>query len=172
MLNSDLIAVWLGAEYRACRERLSPHDVLVYTGPLDEYFDYRYGRLNWRSVRFENDVLPCADYQGTAVMNYADPEVPFTRIHEYRHYRPEVPGPNATFIHREYAGDAGPDADPHYPLRSVEDLARLARYQVVAAQQEPHVLLRGRLGRYCYIDMDDAIGEGLACAAQVGEYLK
>jgi UDP-galactopyranose mutase len=135
---------------------------VVYTGPLDAYFDYAHGRLNWRSVRFEAQKLPTADFQGTAVMNYADEDVPYTRIHEPRHLHPEERfSAGATVVVREY-----PLVDnerPYYPVNSEEDKVKLARYRELQAA-EPATLFGGRLAQYRYYDMHQVIGAALKAA--------
>ncbi len=134
---------------------------LIYTGPIDRYFDYRFGRLRWRSVRFEMEKLPVADFQGTSVMNYADAEVSFTRIHEPKHLHLEKQHtPDTTVIVREFSQVN--DDEPYYPVNSESDKQVLAQYQALA-QQEP-VIFGGRLAEYKYYDMHQVIGSALtAC---------
>jgi len=134
---------------------------VVYTGPIDRYFDFREEPLSWRTLDFEKETLPTGDFQGTAVMNYADLDVPYTRIHEFRHFHPERDyPPDATVIAREYSRFAGGDDEPYYPVGTGEDQARLAAY-CQAARTEPLVFFGGRLGTYSYMDMDVAINSAL-----------
>jgi UDP-galactopyranose mutase len=132
---------------------------LVYTGPVDEYFGCCYGRLRWGSVRFEAESLPVPDYQGTSVMNFADVEVPHTRIVEPKHFHPEKTfKENRTVIIREYP--YFDPRNPYYPVRLSEDLELLTRYQALASDQ-PKVIFGGRLAEYRYYDMDDVIASAL-----------
>lgn len=133
---------------------------LIYTGPIDRYFDYCFGRLNWRSVRFEMEKLSMDDFQGTSVMNYADAEVPYTRIHEPKHLHLEKKHtPNTTVIVREYS-QVNND-EPYYPVNSEADKQLLAQYQALA-EREKSVVFGGRLAEYKYYDMHQVIGSALA----------
>ena len=135
---------------------------VVYTGALDRYFDYSEGWLGWRTLDFEREVLPIGDFQGTPVMNYADEDIPYTRIHEFRHFHPErhwYPE-DKTVIMREYSRFAARGDEPYYPINTPQDRARLARYREMAAG-EPGVLFGGRLGTYKYLDMHMAIASAL-----------
>lgn len=135
---------------------------VVYTGPVDRYFDYSAGDLSWRTIDLEEEVLDIGDFQGTSVMNYADLDVPFTRIHEFRHFHPERDYPtDKTVIHREYSRFANRDDEPYYPINTDEDRAKLAQYRA-AADDEPMVVFGGRLGTYKYLDMHMAIASALA----------
>jgi UDP-galactopyranose mutase len=135
---------------------------VVYTGPVDEYFDNSEGELSWRTLDFEREVVATGDFQGTPVMNYPDPDVPFTRIHEFRHFHPErdYPG-DKTVIMREYSRFAEKGDEPYYPVNTAEDREKLLRYRELA-KQEPMVLFGGRLGTYKYLDMHMAIGSALS----------
>jgi len=136
---------------------------VVYTGPVDRYFDYSAGRLGWRTLDFEREVLTeTGDFQGTSVMNYADENVPYTRIHEFRHFHPERDYPSdRTVIMREFSRFAEDEDEPYYPINTVADRERLLRYRDLAAG-EPGVLFGGRLGTYKYLDMHMAIGSALS----------
>ena len=134
---------------------------VVYTGPIDRYFDDCEGELTWRTLDFVREVLPVGDHQGCPVMNYADADVPYTRVHEFRHFHPERPYTDeATVIMREYSRFAGRQDEPYYPVNTAADRARLLRYRERAAA-EPGVLFGGRLGTYQYLDMHMAIGSAL-----------
>ena len=134
---------------------------VVYTGPIDRYFDHAEGELSWRTLDFVREVLPIKDFQGCPVMNYADADVPYTRIHEFRHFHPERAYPaDATVIMREYSRFAGRDDEPYYPVSTPQDRSRLLAYRRRAAA-EPAVLFGGRLGTYQYLDMHMAIGAAL-----------
>jgi len=137
---------------------------VVYTGPIDRYFDYSEGTLGWRTLDFEQEILPVGDFQGTSVMNYSDAGVPFTRIHEFRHFHPERVDrypKDRTVIMREYSRFAGPDDEPYYPVHTPDDRARLLRYRELAAA-ESGVHFGGRLGTYQYLDMHMAIASALS----------
>lgn len=135
---------------------------VVYTGALDRYFDQREGRLGWRTIDFDTSVEQVGDYQGTAVMNYADEDVPFTRIHEYRHLHPErTYTKDATVIAREYSRFADADDEPYYPIGTPADRALVSAYREMAAL-EPSVYFGGRLGSYQYLDMHMAIASALS----------
>lgn len=135
---------------------------VVYTGPVDRYFDYSEGELGWRTIDLEEEVLPIEDFQGTSVMNYPDADVPFTRIHEFRHFHPERDyTKDATVIMREYSRFAGRGDEPYYPINTDADRDGLLRYRD-RANAEPDVLFGGRLGTYKYLDMHMAIGSALS----------
>jgi len=132
---------------------------------IDEFFDYRFGALEWRSLRFEWETHPCRDYQGTTVVNYTDAEVPFTRIHEFKHYHPERRGPfesNKTVICKEYSQTWHQGMDAFYPVNTAGNQLLLKQYQELARQTR-NVIFNGRLGGYRYWDMDKAILAALEC---------
>jgi UDP-galactopyranose mutase len=134
---------------------------VVYTGPLDRYFGHREGTLGWRTLDFEREVLPTGDFQGTPVMNYADQDVPYTRIHEFRHFHPEREYPSdRTVIVREYSRFAEAGDEPYYPIDTAQDRAGLTRYRDLA-RAEKDVWFGGRLGTYRYLDMHMAIASAL-----------
>ena len=136
---------------------------VVYTGPVDRYFDYASGELSWRTLDFEREVLPVGDFQGTSVMNYADRDVPYTRIHEFRHFHPErkeYPG-DKTVIMREFSRFAARSDEPYYPVNTAADREALLAYRELQ-EQEPDVFFGGRLGTYQYLDMHMAIGSALS----------
>jgi UDP-galactopyranose mutase len=136
---------------------------VVYTGPIDRYFDYTENALSWRTLDFEEEVLAIGDFQGTSVMNYADAGVPYTRIHEFKHFHPErsdrYPA-DQTVIMREYSRFASRDDEPYYPVNTPEDRSRLLAYRELA-KGERDVFFGGRLGTYKYLDMHMAIGSAL-----------
>jgi len=135
---------------------------IVYTGPVDEYFGNSEGRLSWRTVDLEAEVRHVDDFQGCAVMNYNDQDVPWTRIHEFKHFHPErtyISG--KTVIVHEYSRFAEEGDEPYYPINTAEDRDKLLRYRE-KAKAEPMVLFGGRLGTYKYLDMHMAIGSALS----------
>ena len=135
---------------------------VVYTGPVDRYFDYAEGELGWRTLDFEQEVLPTGDFQGTSVMNYAGSDVPYTRIHEFRHFHPEREYPSdKTVIMREFSRPATREDEPYYPVNTPDDRERLLKYRELTAGED-RVLFGGRLGTYQYLDMHMAIGSALS----------
>ena len=134
---------------------------VVYTGAIDRYFGHRYGTLGWRTLDFELEVLPVGDFQGMPVMNYSDSDVPFTRIHEFRHFHPERNYPaDSTVIMRELSRFAAADDEPYYPINTANDRVALQSYRA-HADAENRVLFGGRLGSYQYLDMHMAIASAL-----------
>lgn len=135
---------------------------VVYTGPVDRYFGYAEGELSWRTLDFTQEVLPTGDFQGTSVMNYPDADVPYTRIHEFRHFHPERDYPSdKTVIMREYSRFAERSDEPYYPVNTSTDRAGLLKYRALT-EGEPQVHFGGRLGTYQYLDMHMAIGSALS----------
>ena len=128
------------------------------------YFDYAEGRLGWRTLDFELEVLETGDFQGTPVMNYNDLDVPYTRIHEFRHFHPERKYPeDKTVIMREFSRFAADDDEPYYPINTETDRSLLAAYRARAKAEtaSAKVLFGGRLGTYQYLDMHMAIASAL-----------
>lgn len=166
MADHPNIEVRCDVDYFDVREQIPPGTPTVYTGPLDRYFDYSAGRLGWRTVDLESEVLTdCGDFQGTPVMNYADEDVPFTRILEFRHFHPERENYPAdkTVIVREYSRFAKEDDEPYYPINTPDDRGKLERYRELAKAEarQRNVIFGGRLGTYKYLDMHMAIGSAL-----------
>ena len=167
MAADDRIEVRLNTDWFDVRDELradSPAAPVIYTGPLDRYFNYVDGRLGWRTLDFELEVLQCADFQGTPVMNYNDQDVPFTRIHEFRHFHPERDYPHdKTVIMREYSRFADDEDEPYYPINTDADRAVLTayRHRARAETSAANVLFGGRLGTYQYLDMHMAIASAL-----------
>ena len=170
MAAHELIDVRLDTDWFDVRDAIraeSPDAPVVYTGPLDRYFDYAEGHLGWRTLDFEQEVLDTGDFQGTSVMNYNDADVPYTRIHEFRHFHPErqdsYPA-DKTVIVKEYSRFAEGDDEVYYPINTPEDRSKLEAYRRLAAAEsrENKVLFGGRLGTYQYLDMHMAIGAALS----------
>jgi UDP-galactopyranose mutase len=162
MAGHPAIEVRLGTDFSSLRADAAGSVPVVYTGALDAYFGYAAGDLGWRTLDFELEVLATGDFQGTPVMNYADADVPFTRIHEFRHFHPErdwYPR-DKTVIMREFSRSARRGDEPYYPINTAADRERLLAYREMAAR-EPGVLFGGRLGTYKYLDMHMAIGSAL-----------
>lgn len=131
----------------------------VFTGQIDEFFGYRYGALGYRSVRFENEILDTDNYQGNAVVNYTDREVPYTRIIEHKHF--EFGKQEKTVISREYSAEWQPGIEPYYPINDEANNALYEKYKTLAATR-PDVIFGGRLGQYKYYDMDKVIAAALS----------
>ena len=167
MAEHPNIDVRLSTDYFDVRDQLPTDCPVVYTGPLDQYFGYSAGELGWRTLDFEQEVVPTGDYQGTPVLNYADEDVPFTRIHEFRHFHPERESRHAkdkTVIFREYSRAAESGDEPYYPINTADDRAKLTAYRELAKREakERKVIFGGRLGTYKYLDMHMAIGSALS----------
>ena len=160
MLNG--IEVRLNEDYlekRAQWDALA--DKVIYTGPVDAYFDYCYGNLEYRSVRFETEVLETDNFQGNAVINYTDAETPYTRIIEHKHF--EFGTQSKTIISREYSQEWQPGIEPYYPVNDGKNGALYEKYKALADGQA-RVVFGGRLGQYRYFDMDAVIASALETA--------
>lgn len=163
MVDTPLIDVRLGTDFRDIRHLLDDRIPLVYSGPIDAYFDHRFGTLGWRTLDFDTTVMDIDDFQGTAVVNHADVDVPYTRTHEFRHLHPERPvAGKRTVVSHEFSRSARRDDEPYYPVRAPEDRRILARYRDAAGHQE-NVVFGGRLGSYQYLDMHMAVASALTC---------
>ena len=157
----DGIEVRLGVNYlkdKAELDKLAGR--VIYTGPIDAYFDYSLGALQYRSGRFETEVLDTPNYQGNAVVNYTDAETPYTRVIEHKHF--EFGDQPKTVISREYSAEWKPGDEPYYPVNDEANNTLYARYKAMA-DAEPHVVFGGRLGEYKYYDMDKVIESALNC---------
>lgn len=140
-----------------------PNVPVYYSGPIDALFGYKFGHLPWRTLRFETEKLDVKDYQGTSVVNYTEAEVPYTRIHEFKHYHPEdaaVMNSPKTIIMREYSAAWKLGDEPYYPIDNTESRDLLSRYQA-KADAIPNLVVGGRLGGYKYYDMDKSIDAAL-----------
>ncbi len=168
MADHPNIEVRLGTDYfdpaqEYHRDAVRGQLPVIYTGPVDRYFDYELGDLKWRTIDLETEHLESTgDFQGTSVMNYADADIPFTRIIEPRHFHPERDYPaDRTVIQREYSRFAAREDEPYYPVNSGTDRETLLAYREMA-DAEPGTLFGGRLGTYKYLDMHMAIGSALS----------
>lgn len=158
------IEVRLNCDFFADREVLiNLADKVVYTGPIDEFYDYRYGKLQYRTVTFETTVEDTANYQGNAVVNYTEREVPYTRIIEHKHFEMfgaainEVP---KTIVSKEYSTEWKPGMEPYYPVNDARNNEVADQYRALAAK-EPNVIFGGRLADYCYYDMAPVVEQAL-----------
>ena len=159
------VEVRLGVDYLEHRDELgSLARQVVYTGPIDAYFDYAYGPLEYRSVRFETELLDIPNYQGNAAVNYTDAETPWTRIieHKWFEFGKDEDGNDIpkTVISREYSSEWKPGDEPYYPVNDEKNGALYGQYKELA-EKEPKVIFGGRLGEYKYYDMDAVIASAL-----------
>jgi len=158
ILDHDSIAVSLNTRFD--RAEAGDYDHVFYSGPIDGWFGFELGRLAYRTLDFERFAY-AGDWQGCAVMNYGEVEVPYTRITEHKHFAPWESHAGSV-LYREFSRECGPDDVPYYPIRQVNERALLARY-VEKARGESGVTFVGRLGTYRYLDMDVTIREALDC---------
>ena len=165
------IDVVLEADYLNDKNKFdSLADTIIYTGPIDAYFNYCYGHLEYRTVRFEHEVLDTPNYQGNAAVNYTDAETPWTRIIEHKWFEfgkdekgQEIP---RTIISREYSHEWHPGDEPYYPVNDENNAKRYEQYES-AAQKEKNVIFGGRLGEYKYYDMDAVIAAALEMSDKI-----
>lgn len=166
MVDHPLIEVRYGVDYFEEKAAGNFENIpTVYTGPLDEYFSYDLGRLQWRTVDFENEVLDVDDFQGTSVMNYNDEKVPYTRILEHQHYDPQAADNKVagkTIISREYSRFAGPGDEVYYPINSDANRELAAAYKGRAkAEEERGIYFGGRLATFTYLDIWQATNSAM-----------
>jgi UDP-galactopyranose mutase len=162
ILKVDGIELQLNCRFEELTEEF---DHVFYSGPLDRFYQYDQGRLGYRTLDFEKEYAN-GSFQGTAVMNYPDMDVPFTRISEHKYFSPwEAEKFEKTVVFREYSRACQAEDIPYYPIRLVDEKNMLSRYQARAAS-EPNVTFVGRLGTYRYLDMDVTIGEALNVASE------
>ncbi len=152
----------LGVDYIENREELDALcDRVIYTGPIDSYFGYEYGPLEYRSVRFETELLDTDNFQGNAVVNYTDGETPYTRIIEHKHF--EFGTQSKTVISKEYSQEWQPGIEPYYPVNDEANGELYKKYKLLAEREEK-TIFGGRLGQYRYYDMDAVIASALDLA--------
>ncbi|WP_432618076.1 UDP-galactopyranose mutase [Butyricicoccus sp.] len=161
----DGVEVRLNTDYLADKDAWNAMaNQVVYTGPIDAYFDFQLGNLEYRSVRFETEVLDIPNFQGNAAVNYTDRETPWTRIieHKWFEFGKDEHGEDLpkTVISREYSSEWKPGEEPYYPVNDEKNGARYQAYKALA-EQESHVIFGGRLGEYKYYDMDQVIAAAL-----------
>lgn len=167
LLGHENIELHLNTAFK--RTDKSGYDHVFYTGPMDGWFDYELGRLGYRTLDFVEERHE-GDFQGCAVMNYADEEVPFTRISEHKHFAPWEQHPD-TIIYKEYSRACGETDIPYYPIRLVDDKELLSAY-VEKVKSETDVSFLGRLATYRYLDMDVTISEALQAIEKIDECLE
>jgi UDP-galactopyranose mutase len=161
LLSSIYIDVKLNLDYFKIRHLIPEKTKVIYSGPIDQFFNYKFGKLEYRTLRFEKEVHPYDDYQGTSVMNYADVDIPYTRIHEPRHLHPERQDypVNKTMIIKEYSMlDDG--SNPFYPINDDRNQSLIVKYRE-EAKKLSNVIISGRLGEYKYFDMHETIDHAL-----------
>jgi UDP-galactopyranose mutase len=161
ILKHPNINVYLNSSYQ--KSQSADFDHVFYSGPIDVYFDKCFGPLAYRTLRFEK-YYDKGDYQGCAVLNYCDQDVPFTRVAEHKHFAPWE-SHEGTIYFKEFSNEAGPDDIPFYPIGLTEENSLLEKYQQLA-QQEKNTTFVGRLGTYRYLDMDVTIAEALDVAGK------
>ena len=166
----DGIEVKLGVDYFDKKaEYDAMADKVIYTGPIDAYFDYKLGTLEYRSVRFETEVLDMPNFQGNAAVNYTDSESPYTRIieHKWFEFGKDANGNDLpkTVISREYSSEWKLGDEPYYPVNDEKNGALYAQYKELADKEE-NIIFGGRLGEYKYYDMDAVIASALDMAAR------
>ncbi len=163
MVEHSRIEILTGTDFLDLDFKRGEEQIVIFTGPLDRYFNYRFGMLKWRTLDFEWSVENTNDFQGNSVINYPELQFPFTRIHEFKHLHPErteVIKSDRTVIAKEFSRFADIGDEPFYPINSSEDQSLLGRYRTLA-NREKGVFFGGRLGRYQYLDMHMAIAAAL-----------
>ena len=155
------IEVRLGVDFFADREGFeSLAERIVFTGPIDEFFDHQHGELEYRSLRFETQILPIEDFQGNALINYTEEEIPFTRICEHKHF--EFTKSESTVITREYPQDWSSGKEKFYPVNDEGNNSRYLLYRKMSEDLSPKYIFGGRLAEYKYYDMHQVIGSALS----------
>lgn len=164
-IPEGMIDVRLGTDFFEDRQNLTNSaKKIVFTGPVDAFYDYRYGNLEFRSLRFETELLDIENYQGNAVVNYTEYEIPYTRIIEHKHF--EFMSGGKTVVTREYPATWKMGDEPYYPINDDRNNSLYARYKELADSEE-NVIFGGRLGQYKYFDMHQIVAEALKAAEQI-----
>ena len=159
------VEVRLGVDYNQHKEEYKNiAETIVYTGPIDAYFNYSLGQLEYRGLRFETELLEKENHQGVAVVNYTEREVPYTRIIEHKHF--EFGKQSVTYVTKEYPADWNPGEEAYYPVNNEKNQALFAKYANLAKKEE-NVIFGGRLAEYKYYDMDDVIKSALNTVKKV-----
>lgn len=160
MLQNKNIDLYLNTDFFDINHLIPSTVKIIYSGAIDRYFNYCFGKLDWRSLDFQKEIVPYNDYQGNAIMNFADLEVPYTRIHEPKHLHPERDyTQKKSLIIKEYSKlDDG--SNPYYPINDKKNQELVKKYRAKVAEQE-NLIVAGRLGDYKYYDMDNTIARAL-----------
>lgn len=162
MLDLPNIRVELNTDFlKKKQEYLNSFDKVVYTGMIDQFFDYRLGTLEYRSLRFETKILDVDNFQGNAVVNYTDSDTPYTRIIEHKHFEFGKGQPGKTVITHEYPAKWSKGDEPYYPVNNSENNQLFTRYRELATKKTPQVSFGGRLGLYRYYNMDQVIAAAM-----------
>lgn len=162
MLDDPNITVELNTDFFDKKdEYLKNYDKIVYTGPIDQYFDYKLGELEYRSLRFETEELDVGNYQGNAVINYTDVETPYTRVIEHKHFEFGKGDKDKTIITREYPANWKRGDEPYYPINNDRNNDLYQKYAELAKDEDSKVIFGGRLGQYRYYNMDQVIAVAL-----------
>lgn len=160
MLNHSNIDIQLSTDFKdISKEEKNKYNKIIYTGMIDEYFDYCYGKLDYRSLRFEHELLPQGNFQGNAVVNYIDKNIPYTRIVEHKHFENDI-NKTQTIITREYPKNWQLGEEPYYPINNKVNQKIYNKYNRLALNNSK-VIFGGRLGKYSYYNMDQVIEEAL-----------
>jgi UDP-galactopyranose mutase len=163
MSANPLIEIIRNTEYSEVSDQINPNILTIYTGAIDAYFGYTHGSLGWRTLDFEQETHDVADFQGTSVVNYPDLDVPYTRIHEFKHLHPERKySTQKTVIYKEFSRFSENGDEPFYPINTEADRIKLKLYRQ-EAKNSPNIIFGGRLGSYKYLDMDMAIASAISC---------
>jgi UDP-galactopyranose mutase len=161
MLSSENITLQLNTDFLKVKDQFSPDTKIIYSGSIDSLLDYKYGALDYRTLTFEKEVKKHEDYQGTSVMNYANQEIPFTRIHEPKHLHPERNySKDKTLIIKEFSVEADKE-EPYYPIGGEKNNLLYKKYLKEVNALFPNLIVGGRLGDYKYYDMHNVIEEAL-----------
>ncbi len=167
MLAHDNITIKTNTDFFDDKDQyLSDYDKVLFTGMIDQFFDYKLGELEYRSLRFETENLDVDNYQGNAVVNYTDAKTPYTRIIEHKHFEFGKGDKNKTVITREYPADWKRGDEPYYPVNDKKNNALYTKYQELAKQEAQNVIFGGRLGQYRYYNMDQVISAALTTVKQ------
>lgn len=162
MLASDLIDVETGMDFFEKKDEYeATFPKIVFTGMIDQYFEYQLGELQYRSLRFETEELDVDNYQGNAVVNYTDAETPYTRIIEHKHFEFGKGNTNKTIVTKEYPADWHRGDEPYYPVNNQVNNGLYKQYAQLAAETKPNIIFGGRLGQYRYYNMDQVIHAAL-----------
>ena len=162
ILDNRRIELHLKTDFKEVSSELPKDAIVIYTGAIDNYFDYKYGELGWRTVKLETEIVPTSDFQGTSVMNYADFEIPYTRIHEFKHLHEERKySSSKSVISREFSVEVSKEySEPYYPMNRREDHLIFQKY-LSDAKKMKNIFFGGRLGTYAYLDMDKIVKKAL-----------
>lgn len=156
LLDNKRIKIELNTDFLSIKDKIIKNSYIIYSGPIDAFFEYRLGNLEWRTVDFNIERYDMEDYQGTSVINYANKDIPYTRTHEFRHFHPERKYSDKTIVFREYSRLAKETDEPYYPISSKNNMLLFRKYKELSKKYK-NIIFGGRLGSYRYFDMDDTI---------------